>query len=189
MRTSYRGRRLASASAACVLLLALPACGGDKSGGSAGSNAICPDPNAPLATAAAPNTKLSGTVTFWGWTNDAPKAVLADFNKAYPNIKVEVQDVGSEDMSTKLLTALRAGRGAPDVSEWQDDDAPSVWNLPLANLTACMKPHLKDFPDFKVKNITRPDGSIQAVPWEAGPMQLAYRRDIFQQYNIDPASM
>ncbi|MBO3748818.1 sugar ABC transporter substrate-binding protein [Streptosporangiaceae bacterium NEAU-GS5] len=202
MRMSSLGRRRATvpaaASALCVLLAATAACGGGTTsktpaaaagGAGAAASPACPNPTAPLATADKPNTTLSGTLNFWGWTNDAPNAIVPEFNKAYPNVKVNVVDVGAEDIGTKLLTAMRAGQGAPDISEWQDDDAPSVWNMPLTDLTACMKPHVADFPDFKIKNVTRPDGTIQAVPWEAGPMQLAYRRDTFKKYGIDPSSL
>src|SRR4051812_4925954 len=88
MKISHGRRGIVAISATCALLSATAAaCGGGSDGGGGGggggtakakANPICPDPTAPAATAQAPNTTLSGKVTLWGWTNDAPKAVLTE---------------------------------------------------------------------------------------------------------------
>lgn len=131
---------------------------------------------------------LNATLTIWGWYNIVPKAVVSDFQKYYPNVKFNFVDFSTADTTTKLLTALNAGVGAPDICMVQDRDAPRFWKLGLLDLTKGVAPYQTDFPAFKWQKILRPNGTIQAVPWEAGPVQLVYRRDIFQQYGIDPTT-
>ena len=88
-----------------------------------------------------------------------------------------------------MTTQLRAGRGVPDIIALQDFDAPKYYKMPLADLSACMKPYASDFPESKIKAASRPNGRFQAVPWDAGPMQLVYRKDMFEKYRIDPATL
>ncbi len=181
-----RKRWLVAVLALAVAGTALSAC---QSSGDGDGSAYCPVPGAAPAEPDAPNTSVSGAVTVWGWNNAGAEAVLADFKKAYPNVTVKLETVGYPNILPKLTTALQAGTGGPDIAFLQDADAPSFWELPIADLSRCMKPHLDDFPAFKVKAVSRPDGTIQAVPWEAGPAQLLYRRDIFSKYGIDPTSL
>lgn len=155
---------------------------------SAGSE-ICADPASPPAEPSSPDTSVSGEVVVWGWNNAAPQAVYEEFKQAYPNVTVTFEDVGTTDMPTKLLTALRGGAGAPDIAMWEDAYAADLWEQPVADLTPCIAPFAQDFPTSKIKGISRPDGSVVAAPWEAGPVQLLYRKDTFEKYGIDPATL
>jgi lactose/L-arabinose transport system substrate-binding protein len=156
---------------------------------SAAVSPYCPKGGTAQAQPDSPDASIAGELTVWGWNNAGAEAVVNDFAKAYPNVTVKLETVGYPDILTKLTTALQAGTGAPDITFLQDGDATRFWDLPLADLTTCMTPHLGDFPEFKVKAISRPDGTIQAVPWEAGPSQLIYRRDVFKKYGIDATSL
>ena len=156
---------------------------------SAAASEYCPKGGTAQAQPDSPDDSVAGDIDVWGWNNAGAEAVLEDFAKAYPNVTVKLETVGYPDILTKVTTAIQAGAGAPDIMFMQDSDATRFWELPLADLTACMTPHLADFPEFKVKAISRPDGTIQAVPWEAGPSQLIYRRDIFEEFGIDAATL
>lgn len=186
MRNPKSRRRLGPA---LVLCLTMAACGQAGKSGKAASSDICPNPNAPSATTDHPDTKLTGNVTFWGW-DDSWSKMVAPFEKAYPNVHVKFVNVDSENISTKFLTSMRAGRGAPDVVGWQDfPNSTQLDNLPVADLTACMKPYMADFPAYILKVIEKPDGTVKSVPWDAGPVSLDIRTDVFKKYGIDPASL
>ena len=166
----------------------LTACAAPGGGGTA-AGTYCPDPG---AAPAEPDTRTSRsrvTSPSGAGTWQAPEALLTEFETAYPNVTVKLETIGYPDILPKLTTALQAGTGAPDIAFLQDHDAPAFWDLPLADLTDCMAAQTENFPDYKIKNVTRPDGTTQAVPWESGPVQLLYRKDIFEQYGIDPTSL
>src|SRR5882724_11413944 len=56
------------------------------------------------------------TITFWTANKLQPEIDL--FEKKYPAIKVNLVDAGSgNNYYTKLRSALRAGKGAPDVAQ------------------------------------------------------------------------
>src|SRR5688500_19043254 len=89
-----------------VLLLALllPACNDSKDQGAAGEKRV---------------------LTFWTFMSEPPqKAALAEqiaaFEKAHPDVKVEVTDLSYNDGKTKLLAAFNS-QTAPDVLELGSD--------------------------------------------------------------------
>jgi ABC-type glycerol-3-phosphate transport system substrate-binding protein len=65
------------------------------------------------------NTKVSGSVKFWGiWTAEEQKAflkVIKGFNKQYPHVKVNYSSKGN-DIPTILATAIAAGN-PPDIAD------------------------------------------------------------------------
>jgi len=139
-----------------------------------------PDPGDP---------NLSGTVTIWGWYPTPGDAVIKEFNKLYPKVTVKQETFGLDDVPTKLKTALLSGTGAPDASMLEDRKAPQIAGNGLLDLTKCVGPYATDFPAAKMKKVTDGQGRITAVPWEAGPLLLSYRRSIFTQYGIDAAAI
>lgn len=60
------------------------------------------------------NTELSGEITQWVW-GDYEIRGAADFNKYYPNIKVNYVSVPSDEYEQKVLTAIASGQDMPDV--------------------------------------------------------------------------
>src|SRR3954452_21532669 len=90
-------------AAATLALSGLTACGGSSSSSSDTS------------------TATSGTVNWWGWTpTDTATAngYIAQFNKQYPNIKVNFKLVSIPDWQAALTPALRSASG-PDVFDMQ----------------------------------------------------------------------
>src|SRR5689334_7492312 len=58
-------------------------------------------------------------LTYWAWTPGDPEMVAA-FMKAYPNIKINYQNVGQGGPHyQKLRDALTAGSGIPDVAQME----------------------------------------------------------------------
>jgi multiple sugar transport system substrate-binding protein len=65
------------------------------------------------------------TLEFWSWVGGLDKTVK-DFEQAFPNIKIHVNNVGGGPAEyEKLQTALKAGSGAPDVAQVEYDFLPS----------------------------------------------------------------
>ena len=68
-------------------------------------------------------------ITFWAWTPGTDDAV-AMFEKKYPNIKVNHQNVGQGGPHyQKLRDAIQAGTGLPDVTQMEFNSIPSFQAL------------------------------------------------------------
>lgn len=186
-----------AALSAAVLLTGCTAGGGGGAGGSNASGELTPAPVCANAEAppvlgelpTEPDPSIEGTVTLWGWYNVAPASVTDLMAEYYPNVELEFVDFSLTDTLTKVQTALNAGTGAPDLAMVEDKTLPSVWGTGLYDLSECLEPYSDSFPQFKWNRITREDGVQAAVPWEINPGFITYRRDIFQTYGIDPASI
>lgn len=136
-------------------------------------------------------TDITANITVWTWpSNDnAINAILPEFNKVYPNIKVEVQAF-SHNNQTYLNTLQRAmlSNSGPDVAmveigelallrertQWEDLSKPP-YNAAQV---------LADFAPFTVANVTLPDGKISLMPKHTGPGALFYRSDIFAEAGL-----
>jgi multiple sugar transport system substrate-binding protein len=124
-------------------------------------------------------------IKVWAWY-PAFQAVVDLFNKTHKDVQIDWTNAGAgSDEYTKLQTALKAGKGAPDVAmlEFQE--------LPTINLTK----HLVDMGKYGANSIKgdfvdwawqqASDGSkVYAIPVDAGPMALLYRQDIFDKYHL-----
>ncbi|MEV6794792.1 sugar ABC transporter substrate-binding protein [Streptomyces sp. NPDC051320] len=101
--TTHRRRTSGAATLAAVLALTATACGDDGSG-----------------TAGAKGNEGSGKgeITFWdnngGVRTDIWKQVIADFEKKYPDIKVNYVGIPAASAQSKYDTAIQGG-GLPDV--------------------------------------------------------------------------
>ena len=124
----------------------------------------------------------------WGWANDIPRAIVAAFQKHYPRVRFEFVDLSQAATHRKLQLSLYSGSAAPDLAMVSDPLGPRFWDLGLLDLTAGMQPYRQQFPTGKMEHVARPDGSLQGVPWDAGPTTLVYRRDVLRRYRIEPES-
>lgn len=125
------------------------------------------------------------TITFWSWVPGIEKVVQM-FQEAYPTIRVEYSNVGSgQTLYTKLLTALRAGSGAPDVTQVEFQFLPQFIEigglLDLAPLGA--NSYRNFFVPWTWANVSRGQ-SVYAIPQDTGPLALIYRKDLFAQHGI-----
>ena len=89
--------------------------------------------------APSPSAAISGTVTFWnGYAADGDEiktftdVVLPAFNKLYPNVTVNHQEIPYDDLRQKLVTGL-AGGTLPDVLR-----ADIIWVPEFANQDALL---------------------------------------------------
>jgi multiple sugar transport system substrate-binding protein len=125
------------------------------------------------------------TITFWTWVPGiSPEVAL--FEKKYPKIKVDVVNAGQGNAQyTKLQSALKAGKGAPDVAQLEYSEMPSfeVSNS-IVSLTPYGASSLKsDFAPGPWGAVTRP-GIVYGLPQDAGPMTFMYRSDILAKAGV-----
>ncbi|MFD9899568.1 ABC transporter substrate-binding protein [Mesorhizobium sp. NPDC059025] len=138
----------------------------------------------------------SGEITIWSWNIAASslKETVAGFNKQHPDIKVNVQDLGNQQVFDKTLAGCAAGgAGLPDIITVENQEAEIFWNqfpdcfadlktLGYTDATA------KLFPEFKRVELEA-NGKVYAMPWDSGPVTVFYRRDFYEKAGVDPASI
>ncbi len=161
MRTSIK---LAAAAAAAALTIGMAGC---STGGSAES---------------------SGPVklTYWAWAPNMDKVVDL-WNKDHPDVQVTVQKQdGGDPAVTKLLTAIKAGSGAPDVMQAEYQKIPTLVAADaLADISKDGAEDLEqDFPAAVWKSVTLGSDAVYAVPQDSGPMMFYYRKDVFDSLGL-----
>ena len=140
--------------------------------------------SAPEATAPKAGEKVE--LNFWSWAPDMDKTVEV-WNQSHPDIHVTVnkQD-GGDPAVTKLLTAIKAKSGAPDLMQAEYQAIPTMVAAgALADIKANIDPALKDkFAEGVWNSVTLGTDAVYAVPQDSGPMVFYYRDDIFTKYKL-----
>jgi len=176
-------RRTAQVVAAVAgLSLALSACGG-------GSDDKTAQPGTTTKAAANP-ADVKGDLTWWDTsdaTNEAPafKELIADFNKTYPNVKINYQSVPFGDAQNKFKTAAAAKSGAPDILRaevaWVPEFASLgyLYELDGTELTA-------DESDFLPAPIgsTKFNGKTYGVPQVTDSLALMYNKKLLKDAGV-----
>jgi multiple sugar transport system substrate-binding protein len=179
-RSRTGGRRTSAAVAlSAVLALTATACGDDGSGTGADKGA---------------EGSGTGKVVFWdnngGVRTDIWKEIIADFEKANPDIKVEYVGIPSTDYQSKVDTALQGG-GLPDVG--------GVGAAMLAGFAAqnALEPlddrfaksslngKLNDDLVASMKAAGGGDDKLYSIPTSANNGVLYYRTDLFKKAGLD----
>ncbi|MFI6796973.1 ABC transporter substrate-binding protein [Streptosporangium canum] len=135
-------------------------------------------------------------ITVWSWkpASDGLAAIAKDFEKANPNIKVDVQVVGNPTIWEKITIGMAAGgKGLGDILHIGIDYLPSyVDKFPggLADLNKLGAGKYKDaFAKGLWPTVTGKDGGVYAMPWEVNPVGFFYRSDLFEKAGIDLAAI
>lgn len=138
---------------------------------------------------------LSGEITVWSWdvAAEALQATIPSFNEKYPNVKVDVIDLGNQNVFDRGLAGCAAGGvDLPDVYSIENNEAEVFWSrFPecWTDLREFGADELYDkFPEFKWAELVY-NGRIYAIPWDSGPVVVFYRRDLYEAAGIDPASI
>jgi multiple sugar transport system substrate-binding protein len=161
----------------------LAACGGGSSDSGSGSS-VASGSQADLDAA----LKKGGTITYWSWTPSA-KAQVDAFEKAYPNVKVNLQNQGTNtDQYTKMTTAIQAGSGAPDVAQIEYYAIPQyALSDSLLDLTTYGLDQLKSDYTASTWGSVAFNGKVYGLPQDSGPMALFYNEKIFKAAGINEA--
>ena len=167
-RIGWKGRRLAVACATLAAVALVAACSSGSSGGGGGDGGSGPV-----------------HIKVWAWY-PAFKGVVDHFNATHKDVKVDWTVAGTGgDEYTKLQTALKAGKGAPDVAMIEFQELPTIELMKhLVDLGKYGAGDLKaNYADWAWKQVSDGD-KVYAVPVDAGPMGLLYRQDLFTKYHL-----
>jgi len=125
------------------------------------------------------------TVKVWAWYPEF-KPVVELFNSTHDDIKIEWTNAGTgQDQYTKLQTALKAGKGAPDVAMLEFQEMPTFQlTKHLVDMGKYGANDIKgDYVDWAWKQVSNGD-AVYAIPVDAGPMAMLYRQDVFDKYQL-----
>ena len=178
MRTSMRARVLRST--ALVAVLALGAAGCSSSSGSGGTTAA-----ATSASAVTAALTKGGAITVWAW-EPTLKAVVTNFEKKYPKVKVNLVNAGTgTDQYTALQNAIKAGSGVPDVAQIEYYALPQfVLSKSITELTPYGAKSLAGTFSAGPWASVQSGGGIYGLPMDSGPMALFYNKSIFTKYHV-----
>jgi len=126
------------------------------------------------------------TITYWTWQVGADRLVKA-FEKAYPNITVQLQNVGSQGVEYgKLATDIKAGSGAPDVAMIEYDYIPQfIQSGGLADISQYDASLKSYFLPWTWKQVSV-GNKLYAVPLDVEPMIVDYRAADFKNAGLTP---
>lgn len=178
-----RASHLIPLGLAATVAFSLAACapGGDSTGTSSGDSAAAGRLEAP------DTSSPKGEITIWDRSGDLYKvfdSVIADFNKKYPDIKVNHQAV---DIDAKLQNTLITGTDVPD-GVFLDDAKVGGYADYLWDLSDVLKPYQADIAPQKVA-VNTVGGGIYGVPFDLDPGLLFYNAAALKAAGIDPATI
>jgi lactose/L-arabinose transport system substrate-binding protein len=150
---------------------------------------VADEPETISDVVAVPTPSSQGTViTVWAW-NIAAKALhelVPEFNRQYPDVRVQVVEIPHDEANAKFKIAVSTGVDFPDV--WDTEGTVTsdyIKSGALADITERATKYRNDFVEYKWGEVTD-NGRIYALPWDTAPVGLFYRRDIFSAAGVDP---
>ncbi|MFF2380744.1 ABC transporter substrate-binding protein [Streptomyces sp. NPDC058108] len=171
------GRLLRGFTVLSVLALGATACGGSDDSSSGQKAVSATDIQAAL--------KKGGSVTVWAW-EPTLKTVVADFEKKYPKVKINlVGDRSGDKHYTALSNAIAAGKGVPDVAQ-VEYFALSQYSLTkgLSDLAPYGAGKLAGKYTPGPWNAVSDGDKVYGLPMDSGPMAMFYNKKVFDKYKI-----
>lgn len=122
-------------------------------------------------------------IKYWGLWEDKStiQPIIDDFNKKYPNIKVEYKIQDIKQYRDKLTTQINNNAG-PDVFLFHNTWLPMFTNilLPVSTETISKEEFKNSFYPVAQKDLIR-NNAIYGIPTEIDTLSLYVNSDIFQQ--------
>ena len=134
-----------------------------------------------------------GKITIWTWDQNfniaAMKVAKEMYQKDHPDVEVVIEEVLSEDIETRVITAASAGdiSNLPDIMLIQDNSAQKfVLSYPEVYADITGKYDFDGFAEGKLA-YTVIDGKNYGIPFDAGTVVGTYRTDYLAEagYTID----
>ncbi|MEO7719801.1 MAG: extracellular solute-binding protein [Capsulimonas sp.] len=138
------------------------------------------------------------TLTYWVFARphyDAYRRVIPQFERDHPGVTVDLQLVSNSALATRLQAAFQADLDVPDLCELEIGSAGTMFRGPLKDVGFInLKPRLEQsgLYDRIVRARFAPytsRGEIFGMPHDVHPVQIAYRRDLFEKYGVDPGKI
>ena len=180
MRPTAKKRIAALGAGAVVIAMAMTGCSSNTTGTSSTKTVSAAD------ITKAMNTPT--TLNFWTWLPNVSNEVSL-FEKKYPKIKVNVNNVGQGAPEyTKLTNAISAGKGAPDVAQVEYQYLPQFeLTKSLLDLAPYGAANLKSSFSASTWNQVTQGKQVFGIPQDSGPMGDLYREDILKKAGITSA--
>lgn len=128
------------------------------------------------------------TLTVWSWDvallqlQEAAKKFQVD----HPNVEFNFEEMGTEQVYTKLATSLATGQGLGDIIQLEGEQLSGfATKFPEGFLELSDAVNKDDFLPVKMGEVSVGD-KIYGFPWDAGPIALFYRSDYFEQAGVKP---
>ena len=127
-----------------------------------------------------------GKITIWTWDPNfniaAMKVAKEMYNAEHPDVEIIIEEVLSEDIETRVITAASAGdiSNLPDIMLIQDNSAQKfVLSYPEVYADITGKYDFEGFAEGKLA-YSIVDGKNYGVPFDAGTVVGAYRTDYLE---------
>jgi ABC-type glycerol-3-phosphate transport system substrate-binding protein len=112
---------------------------------------------------------------------------IADFEADNPDIKIQAIDVPFVNIETQLATMAAAGN-LPDVTQVTNNEIATLQSRnQLAPLDSYDPQLLGTLAPASIR-VGTVQGKLYGLPWDFGPSELFYNRDLMKQAGLDPAS-
>ncbi|MDO5376753.1 MAG: ABC transporter substrate-binding protein [Clostridia bacterium] len=128
-----------------------------------------------------------GKITIWTWDPTfnvaAMKVAKEMYEKDHPDVEIVIEEVLSEDIETRVITAASAGdiSNLPDIMLCQDNSIQKfVANYPEVYADITGKYDFTDFAEGKLA-YSVVDGKNYGVPFDAGTVVATYRTDYLEE--------
>ncbi|GGM38202.1 sugar ABC transporter substrate-binding protein [Promicromonospora citrea] len=166
-------------AAAGVATAALAGCGGGPESGLTAAAGVSPED----VTAA---LEEGGELLVWAW-EPTLEQVVEDFEAAYPNVDVELANVGTgNDHYVVLQNAISAGSGVPDVAQVEYYALPQFSiSGSLADLAPYGAAELDDTYSPGTWNAVTDGDAVYGLPMDSGPMALFYNARTFEEAGVE----
>lgn len=172
----------------CLLLTAsmLTGCSSGKNDGTNEGTTTAPTTAPTDTTTPVPTVNpadVTGTLEYWTFT-DSANNLVAEFNKVYPNVKVNVTVFGGDEYKTKILTTLQSGQNIPDIFDLEEgyvyEFLDSDLLLDLSTIGADQ--WVSDFYDFQKAGMQDSTGKMKALSFQSSPVAFWYLKDACEKW-------
>jgi len=126
---------------------------------------------------------FSGTVSVWTWDKTNDEMTAAEFNKVYPNIKLDIISVGYDDYMNKVQTSIAAGSEIADVLWVESGFRARLMNMDILEYLD-QEPYNVDVSRFLdyVPSIATYNGHLVGFDDSINASGLAYKAELAKQY-------
>ena len=176
-------RTMAGAAVGLAAATALAACSSSTSSSAPAATSASAGGSASPSSSSALSQPT--TLTWWAWAPQ-DKQLVAAFEKAYPNIKVNLVNAGTGTAEyTKLQNAIKAGSGVPDIAQIEYYALPQfALGGSLADLGADGLSSDQSQFSTAVWDSVQVGGKLVGLPQDTGPMALFYNKTVFDKYGL-----
>lgn len=141
------------------------------------------------------NVSLAKDITVWAWDQNFNVPIMQEaakiYQKANPDVTIEVIDFAKSDIEQKLQTMLASGvtSSLPDIVLIEDYNAPKYLNsYPGAFASMSGKVNYDSFAPYKIDLMTV-NGETYGLPFDSGVTGLFYRKDLLAKAGYQPEDM